>query len=184
MTTSKIVTLRLSEEQELAVKAFFAHYDWDWDAMVIREDVCHDTDNRRDQDTTSSDDREVDVRSVQNATSSLPEHRVCSYCFCTPCIADSTRRQQWWPVNPRHATPGNNKSRKDCYRRFWAMMSNLGVWRCPEYLARKRTAREKDPKQRKFVYHRREMMPNCVLQLVRHWYPNQEGKPYMGHLWE
>ena len=27
-------------------------------------------------------------------------------------------------------------------------------------------------------------MPNCILKLVRFWFPNPEGIDYLGHMWE
>jgi hypothetical protein len=32
--------------------------------------------------------------------------------------------------------------------------------------------------------HRRDLMSKCVIELVRHWFPNLQDKEYMGHMWE
>jgi hypothetical protein len=37
---------------------------------------------------------------------------------------------------------------------------------------------------KKYIYHRRDLMSKCVIELVRHWYPNLQDKEYMGHMWE
>ena len=29
---------------------------------------------------------------------------------------------------------------------------------------------------KKYIYHRRDLMPKCVIELVRHWYPNLQDK--------
>ena len=33
-------------------------------------------------------------------------------------------------------------------------------------------------------WHRRDIMPSCVVTLVRTWLPNPKDTQYMGHLWE
>ena len=32
--------------------------------------------------------------------------------------------------------------------------------------------------------HRRELMPECVVDLARQLYPNPKNIPYMNHMWE
>ena len=63
------------------------------------------------------------------------------------------------------------------------MLSNMGVWSCQDYVQHKTAVFGRDPRQKQFVYHKREIMPDCVIELVRHWYPNVQGVEYMGHLW-
>jgi hypothetical protein len=73
----------------------------------------------------------------------------------------------------------NSKVLIDFLRRSFAML-----WQDPRYVARKRAALHQDPRRRNYVYHRRDLMPKCVLVLVRSWFPNPPNVPYMGHMWE
>ena len=59
----------------------------------------------------------------------------CPYCFCRSCITNERNRQMWWPRDDQELVAGqqNNTLRKDCYRRFWAMMAHRGVWDIDEY---------------------------------------------------
>ena len=61
----------------------------------------------------------------------------CPYCFCQPCITDESNRQQWWLIESRDNCDRNSILRKDCYRRFWAMMAHRGVWDIDEYRRKK-----------------------------------------------
>ena len=42
----------------------------------------------------------------------------------------------------------------------------------------------RDHRTQRFDWHKRDIMPKCVITLVRHWFPNPGGFPYMGHMWE
>lgn len=66
------------------------------------------------------------------------------------------------------------------------MLLHMGVWNNPIYKDRKATALLTARPNRcgDFVYHRRDLMPQCVLKLVRSWYPNPPGQDYMGHKWQ
>ena len=103
----------------------------------------------------------------------------CQFCFLTPCIADSNRNAPWLGQGqaPSNANPS---IRKGLYRRFWKCINNSGGWLIPRYLAKKSTMGG----GQYAVMHRREIMPDCVLELIRTLYPNPNGIPYMGHMWE
>ena len=32
-----------------------------------------------------------------------------------------------------------------------------------------------------FKWHKREIMPNCILETVRNWFPKTESEEYVGH---
>lgn len=99
---------------------------------------------------------------------------MCSDCFCNPCIV----RQGHVKIGAgQNASPKNRGLRKMYYKMFWACLANLGVWRDPRYLSRKRNAGHG-------VYTKRELMPACVVDHVRALYPNPVGVSYMGHTWE
>jgi hypothetical protein len=70
------------------------------------------------------------------------------------------------------------------YKRFWTNLFHRNVWQDPSYLVRKSAALRQDTRRRNYVYHRRDLMPKCVLVLVRSWFPNPPYVPYMGHMWE
>ena len=64
------------------------------------------------------------------------------------------------------------------------MLFHRIVFRDDRYLSKKRLAMDRDPRLRHYVWHRRDIMPDCVLKLVRGWLPNLDGDEYMGHMWE
>ena len=105
----------------------------------------------------------------------------CPHCFCQPCVTDETNRQQWWPQESRNPNDCNSIPRKDCYRRFWAMMSHRGVWEIEDYVRKKELALQDQDEEN--VIWQRDIMPDCVLKLVRSWFPNLPKTPYMGHKW-
>ena len=89
----------------------------------------------------------------------------------------------WWEneMQPKHSR--NHCLRKEKYKYCWTMMFHREVWKDDRYLAKKQLALERDPKYKKFIWHKRDIMPLCVLKLVRSWHPNPDSIPYMGHLW-
>ena len=105
----------------------------------------------------------------------------CPFCFCQPCITNIENRQAWWSLNNGYPSAENSRKRKDCYKRFWAMMFHRGVWNIPEYTIKKDTILA--GKTNETVIIMREIMPDCVLKIVRGWFPNPPGTPYMGHKW-
>ena len=60
------------------------------------------------------------------------------------------------------------------------MLNNLGLWQNDDYQKRKDAA----GCSKVFIVHRREIMPTCVVDKVRRFYPNPADKPCMGHKWE
>ena len=85
---------------------------------------------------------------------------------------------------PEMANRSNAQLRKDKYKRFWTMLFHRNVWKDPRYRERKRRALQHDPRRKNYVYHKRDIMPKCVIDLVRHWLPNLNNQPYMGHMWQ
>ena len=105
----------------------------------------------------------------------------CIYCFCQPCVTNEQNRQQWWGTDPTAPGIENSGKRKKCYQRFWAMMAHRHVWNIPEYLEKR--AQSLSENRHKCVIIHREIMPDCVLSVVRNWYPNPPKVQYMGHKW-
>lgn len=98
----------------------------------------------------------------------------CDRCLCTPCVTDKANKQLWWANEPETAKWGNNKKRKNCYKAFWTFLYHRGIWALPQYIERKNAIIGG-------VRTRREIMPDCVVTLVRSWYPNPGDNLYMGH---
>ncbi|KAI8493080.1 Neurexophilin [Branchiostoma belcheri] len=115
------------------------------------------------------------------------EQEECRYCLCRPCI---TTPVPLWLVG-QAACVDNAAIRRDMYKNFWGMMANLmpSPWNDPRYLARKHTRMAQDsaleaPRRRLVIAGSiREIMPKCVVKLVRSKYPNPPGVDYMGHRW-
>ena len=108
----------------------------------------------------------------------------CPLCLCRPCITHEQNRQRYWPQQQQPANRINNRERRLLYKKFWTMLYHRRVWRDARYLARKEEALGRDGRRQNFIWHRRDIMPNCVTTLVRQWYPNPQTIPYMGHMWE
>ncbi len=57
----------------------------------------------------------------------------CPHCYLSPCV---TRHKQSW-LGAGAAPHGRNSSnRKKKYRLFWNMLSNVGAWNHPQYIAK------------------------------------------------
>ena len=102
----------------------------------------------------------------------------CSECFCSPCVVHDNNRQIWWPTRNNEPHPGNASQRKLLYQRFWAMTANCGAWQDIKYIEKKKLARKS-----KTTWHKRELMPKCILTACRNWLPYPSGQPYLGHKW-
>ena len=103
----------------------------------------------------------------------------CPFCFLDPCIVDSCSTALW--IGPGQDPSDHNPSiRKGMYKRFWSCISNLGGWLLPQYLRKKQLCGNGD----NVVYHKREVMPECVLKFCRSKYPNYPNVPYLGHKWQ
>ena len=81
----------------------------------------------------------------------------CAHCFCSPCVVDPHFRPDYLKgrCDPHDANRGK---RLRLYRRFWRSLTDLGVWRDPEYLLMKADRAARDDV--------REVMPLCV-EMVR-----------------
>ena len=63
-------------------------------------------------------------------------------------------------------------------------MTKMNLWIELRNLDKMSVTLGRDPKRKQFVYHRREVMLDCVIKCVRGWLPNPLGVEYMGRLWE
>lgn len=160
MTTEQI-TLEVTKEQKMAIMSFINFNSWEIPVT-----------NAEEPSASASDEGFPIQRHVDG-------EKECPECFCSPCMTDESKRQMWWPEETAREQLSNAPARKRLYRRFWAMMSNCGAWADPRYLQKKALARRSNT-----TWHRRELMPKCILDKCRDWLPNPNKIPYMGHKWE
>ena len=66
----------------------------------------------------------------------------------------------------------NSGIRKKLYWKFWSKMNMRGTWRHPLHVREKETAMCRDHVDGTVVHVFREIMPECVLKLVRGFYQN------------
>lgn len=111
----------------------------------------------------------------------------CPECFISPCVTQEVLGQSWFADVPLPAHKRNSPLRKVIYHRIWTVIGRLGGWRNHLYLEKKQRllteARGRQADFETLVRVRREIIPDCVLDLVRSRYPNPPKQPYMGHKW-
>jgi hypothetical protein len=49
---------------------------------------------------------------------------------------------------------------------FILNLFHRGVWKDPRYLEQKHEALRRDFRRKKYIYHRRDLMPKCVIELI------------------
>jgi len=170
-TQSSVLSLEVTQEQRDAIYHFFAYNNWDFKEVISKENEVNHSENSENGD---DDHGNYFIEQEQEA----PE---CPYCFCRPCITDEQNRQLWWE-NEYHER--NTFLRKDKFKRFWTNLFHRGAWNDPRYLRIKKDSLKRDRPRQNYVFHRRDIIPKCVLELVRKWLPNPADKPYMGHKWD
>lgn len=128
--------------------------------------AAYDDDNDDDDDGSSDDGDAFEIEGYH-------------HCFCNPCI--TANRQSWLghgvPVHKR-----NSELQKVRYRKFWQMLDKKQVWKHPRFLRRK--TRRFNRTDDSIVWTVREIMPRCLVELVRSLFTNPAGRPYMGHKWQ
>ena len=178
----KIISLKVSETQISAIKNLFEQSRWEYvEVENEKEDnVTDHADSELEDETFDPSDQEPGYVIAQSASDDE-----CPHCLCRPCITNERNRQEWWPRASLPPHINNKKPRKDDYYRFWTMLFHRRVWRDVRYHTKKKAALGLDPSFNLYMWmHRRDIMPDCVLKLVRGWYPNPPNVPYVGHLWE
>jgi hypothetical protein len=206
----ELLTIRVNQQQKDAICQLFEEHSWILD--VVEERIENDTGEQEDHQHDVNEDlnnREIDAQlndvglphellNLQDGEANdnvvpennpgpviqpVPGQEECPHCFCQPCV---TTNRQHWLGRGQAARAGNNLVRKQKYKRFWKMMADRGAWMDPRYLAKKRRAQgagldavENDA----WLPSVREILPDCVINLVRDLYPNPPGIPYMGHKW-
>lgn len=185
---NKIVSLELNEGQLEAIKHFFGHNDWD--VKIVSQSaagnaeiggISNEQSTQTDFEDTLQDGDGNDFPDF--VIPQLESEEECEYCFCKPCITSETNKQMWWPESCELPHQRNSSLRKEHYKRFWTMMLHRGAWNDDRYLTMKADALSRYNRQR-YDWHKRDIMPKCVVSLVRKWFPNPGGFPYMGHMWD
>ena len=189
------ITLNVSEEQMDTINHLFNHYGWNYDEIsraYNNGSASSSAENSQDRNDVACqtapqnlplDDNDDNGYQEYNIPQS-PDEEECRFCLCRSCITNEQNRQFWWEDNNEAPCRRNSALRKEKYKRFWTMMFHRDAWKDPRYQAEKLRALRADPRHRKYEWHRHDIMPKCVLSLVRQWFPNPAGVPYMGHLWE
>lgn len=208
MENTKYFTFKLNSLQFETIRNLFIHYDWNFDECIIGERKSFDAVSANDQpsdtnqqrahttlpstsgdhpsDGNRNDDNDgdgSDDSGGESDDSSDSQGGSCSFCFLSPCV--TSHRQLWLPDQPVHAHARNSELRKQKYRKFWKLMDMNGGWRHPKYVTKKHRLLGLDDNVTVWVGVGtiREVMPKCILDLVRQIYPNPPGQPYMGHKW-
>jgi len=171
-----ILALEVKEEQKETIYHLFSHNNWDFNEIEIKNNEINVTDKINQAGTPAK----IDYFSIEQND----DFEECQYCLCKPCITHEVNRQMWWETENQMPHERNSMLRKSYYKRFWTNLFHRNVWQDPRYLARKRVALRQDPKRSNYVYQRRDLMPKCVLVLVRSWFSNPPNVPCMGHMWE
>ncbi|CAG2188780.1 unnamed protein product [Mytilus edulis] len=189
--SDKKVTMELSDLQLETIKHLFGHNDWeikilDDSAVAIENGGNAQNLQMTTEQSTQTDNNEEDEDDDQPGfvIQQDPSKEECRYCFCKPCITDDQNRQMWWHGQSEVAHQRNSSLRKEHYKRFWTMLLHRGAWNDDRYMLMKADAMTRDHRSQRFDWHKRDIMPKCVVTLVRCWFPNPGGFPYMGHMWE
>ena len=169
--------LSLSAVQLEAIKKLFKDNNWDFTISESNTDnTINSSENNSDVSSTKDKDRLCEIFKPDQKSNA----KKCAFCYLSPCITDECNRQSWWSNDSTEPSSQNSRSRKNCYQRFWGMLANYGVWESDEYQRKKRNSLRIETEN---IILKREIMPDCVLHMVRTWYPNPKGQPYMGHKW-
>jgi hypothetical protein len=178
------VTMELNSHQLETIKSLFGHYNWDIN-IEAESFVSENGGNTQDKCTqTESMETETEDENPGFVIEQDQSQNECPYCFCKPCITNEQNSQLWWHANTEEPHLRNSGLRKEHYKRFWTMLLHRGVWNDDRYIVMKVDAMSRDPRRQRYDWHKRDIMPKCVVSLVRHWFPNPGGFPYMGHMWE
>lgn len=162
----RALVLNLSGEQEEQLRRFMQDQEWEADEIIQGEAMpVEDNDDAGDLPQMNQPRFIIIQRDGDFAE--------CQECFAQPCVTNNVNRQEWWRAEPAEQSPHNNGARRALYFKFWNMCYNRGLWGEERYVEKKR--------QMEGANIRREIMPDCICRLVRSWYPNPPGVPYMGH---
>ena len=187
MESSKTYDLKIrcvSNEKLDAIRRLFDENEWNFDFELEQNTPSVSINNfpscsSVNEPSTSVQNHEIErVLCPVDIDVGAAAEGECPQCFCSPCI--TTHRQSWLGVGQKKSRR-NAQIRKKIYKRFWSMLDRRRAWQHPRYLQKKRMRLAEDNPIN--VVPQREIMPDCVVTLVRELYPNPDGVPYMDHLW-
>ena len=186
----QLLCLMVTDEQKTILEGIFNFHNWDLQRATLDD---HNLENQREHESDNSASNHTGSSSyssehnIQDGASLDSENNIseneCCFCLCDPCITAEMNRQLWWPVQNLEPSVRNRSTRNKTYKKFWAMMTNKNKWSDPRYMDRKLDALGQDPSRKHYTWHKREIMPNCILKLVREWFPKTLSEEYIGHLW-
>lgn len=190
--SSSFILREVTQEQRDAIKELFSQKGWELkEESGCKSDTSDGSSSSSEgtsNDESSSSDNDESVLDDYPPGLSIPpqeDEEECQHCFCRPCVTNERFRQSWWGQDPRLPSRFNSRIRKDTYKKFWTMLYHRYAWHDERYRTKKRQALRTHNRHEGWVgYHVRDIMPDCVLTLVRTWYPNLDKVPYMGHLWQ
>ena len=163
--SKKKISILVNKEQESIIRGIFCHYGWDIESA---EEI---DEGRREADRAAQEIEENRVSSDLHIPRD-PSAEECPHCFCQPCV--TTVRQHWLGTGQR-ASDRNAVIRKTLYRKFWTLLCRRGTWLDPRYIERKSLVMRVE----RAVVSKRELIPDCVLRLVRGMYPNPQHRKYL-----
>lgn len=181
----ELITIIVTLDQKEAIRAFFAHHNWDLEIVEekeFKENISNTeylNEATNDCSTSTSGDQATSSGEVADDDNCRNDPQFCTECLSSPCV---TVHHQAWLGPGQRPKAGNNLLRKVRYKKFWKMLDDRGLWRNPVYLKRKQEMYKREVGG-EITFIKREIIPNCVLNLVRSLYPNPPGVDYMGHMW-
>lgn len=149
----------LSQEQIQAVSALFQQNNWD---LAVIETPGEEPGPELPQaDIPQQGEHHSSFVTVQD-----PDAPKCPHCFCSPCITSERNRQNWWGTGQNKPARNNRTPRYQAYSNFWTMMYHRNVWESEDYKKKKADVLQVEYTQ-PVTFHKRDIMPECVLNLVR-----------------
>jgi len=127
------------------------------------------------------------VSEPENASASNTSGTGCQFSFLDPCVTEN--RQSWLHTTPVRPHIRNKGIRRTKNRKFWTLIQRRGGWSDSRYNLKKSRLLRRDRNLEEYdeswisYGKRRDIMPDCVLDVVRNVYPNPSNIPYMGHRW-
>lgn len=140
-----ILALEVTEEQRETMYHLFAHYDWEYRQIEVKDKMLEQI--NEDGETTTVSDNGDNSEDKQYIIDQDKDANECVYCLCRPCITDERNRQMWWESENGEPHIHNSLLRKGHYKRFWTNLFHRQVWRNPIYIRRKQQAISSDCRQ-------------------------------------
>ena len=175
------ITLHATDEQLVAIRSLYNEKGWTFEFEDKKGGIQRELGEMNSAEPDRAEQCDWKAVNVPHPEEGDVE---CPHCLSTPCITAERNRQAWWERIQHPARQKNSEARKRHYKRFWTMLDERKVFQKQVYQDRKKQALGRDPRYTKYTYHKRELMPNCVISMVRRWLPNPSSMAYMGHKWE